>query len=59
MVGETIGLEESSAHIEISHCQTAWFAVQWELHIRTGASQLLRERSQRRYGFIEIFCVGM
>ena len=49
MVGETIGLEESSAHIEISHCQTAWFAVQWELHIRTGASQLLRERSQGRY----------
>ena len=43
MVGETIGLEESSAHIEISQCQTTWFAVQWELHIRTGASQLLRE----------------
>ena len=49
MVGETIGLEQSSAHIEISHCQTAWFAVQWELHIRTGASQLLRERYQGRY----------
>ena len=49
IVGVTIGLEQSFTHIERSHCQSAWFAVKWELHIRTGASQLLSERSQRRY----------
>ena len=56
-IGETIGLEQSSAHIEIFHCQTAGFAVKWELLIRTGPSQLLRERSQGRY--FRNFWVGM